>query len=431
MTRLRRGDLLPRVLQPPPGPRARRLGTRLARFEAPGINTLSADGVSLLWEEACGANVLDVDGNRYIDLTSGFGVAAVGHRHPRVVAAVRRQAGRLLHGLADVHAHPLRPRLARRLVRRAPVEDGRVYFAVSGSDAVEVALKTALLATGRAGILAFEPAYHGLTLGSLQASSRAAFRQPFAAHFHPGVHRLPFACPPDAVDRLLAREPEIGCVILEPVVGREGVLPPAAGWLPEIRRIALRHGVLLIADEIFTGFGRCGSWFAVDPEGVSPDLLCCGKALGGGLPLAAVIGERRWMSCWESDGEARHTGTFVANPLACAAGLAVLDVLSSHRLPQRATRLGARIAERLADWPERFEQVVACRGRGLLWGIELVAATCARRLVADLRRRGVLLLAGGPGGRVLQIVPPLVVTASQLELSLDLIESLLAEPSNQ
>ena len=171
MTRLARGDLLPKILTPPPGPRAQQLSRSLARWEAPGVNTLLAGAPNVLWQEAKGANVLDVDGNRFLDLTSGFGVAAVGHRHPRVVAAVRRQSGRLLHGLGDVQAHPLRVRLADRLRRRAPVDDAQVYFAISGADAVEVAIKTALLATGRPGIIAFDPAYHGVTLGAF--SNRA------------------------------------------------------------------------------------------------------------------------------------------------------------------------------------------------------------------------------------------------------------------
>ena len=169
------GDRLPRIVHPPPGPRARSLALDLARFEAPGVNTLApSPGAAppILWETALGANVHDVDGNRYVDLTSAFGVAAVGHRHPRIVAAVRRQAGRLLHGLGDIHAHPLRVELAGRLAGLAPLDEPQVYFAASGAEAVEIALKTALAATGRPGIVAFSPSYHGVTLGALCVTSR-------------------------------------------------------------------------------------------------------------------------------------------------------------------------------------------------------------------------------------------------------------------
>ena len=220
----------------------------------------------------------------------------------------------------------------------APVDEPQVFFAISGAEAVEIALKTALGATGRPGILAFEPSYHGLTLGALDVTSREEFRAPFAAHLHGHVRRLPFGGDLARVEEVLARE-EIGAVIVEPIVGREGVLIPPAGWLAGLAEICRQHGTLLIADEIFTGFGRTGPLFAVEHEGVRPDILCCGKALGGGLPIAAVIARRELFRCWETPGEARHTATFLANPLACAAALAALDVLREEDLPARAVRL--------------------------------------------------------------------------------------------
>jgi len=356
------GDQLPRIVHPPPGPRSRALALDLERLEAPGVNTVAGGAGAeppILWDTARGANVQDVDGNRYVDLTSGFGVAAVGHRHPRVVAAVRRQAGRLLHGLGDVHAHPLRVALAARLVGLAPVDEPQVFFAVSGAEAVEIALETALAATGRPGIVAFDPSYHGLTLGALAATSRPAFRAPFTAYLHPHVRRLPFGCPPAAVAAALASTagsaasagsaagspaaansgrpgpPEhsgtpgtsasgpAGAVLVEPIVGREGVLPPPPGWLAAVARLCREAGAVLIADEIFTGFGRTGRLFAVEAEGVRPDVLCCGKALGGGLPIAAVLARRSLFQVWSTPGEALRTSTFLANPVACAAALAV------------------------------------------------------------------------------------------------------------
>ena len=427
MPRLRSGDLLPRIVHPPPGPESRRLARQLARYEAPGINTLDAAGTTLVWEQARGSNVTDVDGNRFIDLTAGFGVAAVGHRHPAVVAAVRSQAGRLLHGLGDVHAHRLRGELARELVRVVPVPDPQVFFAVSGSDAVEVAIKTALLATGRRGILAFDPAYHGLSLGALQLTSRPAFRQPFVEHFHPHIQRLPFGCPFDEFDRWLQRNPDTACVVVEPIVGREGILIPPDGWLRELRRRCDKAGVLLIADEVLTGFGRTGSWFAVGAEGLEPDLLCCGKGLGGGLPIAAVVGTRQALSAWDLGGEAVHTGTFVANPLACAAALAVLGVLKSERLPRRAARLGNVMSRHLSTLPDHSDAVLAVRGRGLLWGLELRDRSVAHRLTRTLLHRGVLALVGGPEGRVLQLVPPLVIAETQLGVALEIVASAIDE----
>ncbi|MEA2563728.1 MAG: 4-aminobutyrate aminotransferase / (S)-3-amino-2-methylpropionate transaminase / 5-aminovalerate [Acidobacteriota bacterium] len=398
----------------PPGPRSRELSRRIAEVEAPGINTLtSAPGaVSLFWDEAEGAHVRDVDGNLYIDLTSGFGVAAVGHRHPRVVEAVRAQAGRLLHGLGDVHGHPLRVELAERLVKLAPVDDPQVFFSISGSEAVEIALKTAIAATGRSGIVAFEPSYHGMTMGSLAVTSRPGFREPFAAHLHGHVRRLPYGSP-------VKLENE-AAVLVEPIVGREGVILPPPGWLAELARLCRETGALLVADEIFTGFGRTGRLFAVQHEGVRPDLLCCGKALGGGLPIAAVLGRRSLFRCWETEGEALHTATFVANPVACAAALAVLDVIEEEDLAARAARMGEWVANRLSKWPG-----VAVRGRGLLWGIELPSAEIAKRWTVAALARGIILLAGGPEGRVAQIVPPLNIPEELLETALEILEETL------
>jgi 4-aminobutyrate aminotransferase-like enzyme len=426
ISRLRRGDLLPRIVTPPPGPRSRALSARLAQVEAPGINTLAGGRPALLWEEARGANVLDVDGNRYLDLTSGFGVAAVGHRHPRVVAAVRAQSGRLLHGLGDVGAHPLRVALASRLAALAPVGEPQVFFAVSGAEAVEIAIKTALAATGRAGVVAFDPSYHGVTLGALAATSRPEFRRPFLAHLHPHVTRLPFGCKPMAVERELARG-RTACVLVEPIVGREGVLLPPPLWLTTMATSCRRHGVPLVADEIFTGLGRTGRLWAVDGARVRPDLLCCGKALGGGLPIAAVVGRRDLMAAWETPGEALHTSTFVANPLACAAALAVLDVIETEQLVARAEALGKELVRpRVETWPQRWAAVREVRGTGLLWGIELTSRASAAAWVAAARHRGVLLLTGSPKGRVAQLVPPLTITPRQLTTALDLLELSLA-----
>jgi 4-aminobutyrate aminotransferase-like enzyme len=418
---------LAKIVVSPPGPRSRALAEELARLEAPGVNTIPC-GTGLeppiLWRDARGSIVHDVDGNRYLDLTSGFGVAAVGHRHPEVVRALRRQAGRLLHGLGDVHAHPLRVELAARLAGLAPVDDPQVFFAVSGAEAVEVALKTALAATGRPGIVAFTPSYHGLTLGALAVTSRPEFRAPFAPWLHSEVRRLPFGCPPATIAAALAGG-AAGALLLEPIVGREGVLLPPPGWVAAVAALCREAGTVLIADEIFTGFGRTGSLFAVEAEGARPDLLCCGKALGGGLPIAAVLGRRALFRAWETPGEALHTSTFLANPLACATALAVLGILERRRLPERAARLGRKVAARLSPWPSRHPAVRAVRGRGLLWGIELRSARSAARWVAAARRRGILLLAGGPEGKVAQIVPPLTIARAQLASALDLLEESL------
>lgn len=427
LARLERGDLLPAIVSAPPGPASRGLSAVLAGAEAPGINTLGPlDAPAVVWAEAVGANVLDVDGNRYVDLTSGFGAAAIGHRHPRVVAAIAAQAGKLVHGLGDVAAHPARIELARRLAALAPVDEPRVHFAVSGADAVEIALKTAFAATGRPGVLAFDPGYHGLTLGALAGTSRPAFRAPFAEHLTPHVTRVRFAAPVERIEAALGSG-RFGAVVVEPVIGREGVLVPPSGWLPALGAAARRHGALLIADEIFTGFGRTGRRFAVDRDGVRPDLICCGKALGGGLPIGAVLGERRWMEAWRTPGEALHTGTFVAHPLATAAALATLDVLDEERLVERAAALESPLAAGLGRLAASSPRVRAVRTVGALGALELARAEDAARLARALAARGVLVLAGGASGSVVQLAPPFVVTEAQLAAAFDAFASALDE----
>jgi 4-aminobutyrate aminotransferase-like enzyme len=417
---LTRGDLLPRLRTAVPGPRARALSRRLGALEAPGVNTVGG-GAALLWAAARGANVLDVDGNRFVDLTSGFGATLVGHRHPRVVAAVRRQAGVLLHGLGDVHAHPTRVALAARLVAHAPQQDAACYFAISGSDAVEVALKTALLATRRPGVLAFTGGYHGLTLGPLAAGGRPAFAAPFAAHLNRHVVHLPFGGPPAEIDRVLAAGTTsgapFGCVLVEPVQGRAGVLLPPRGWLRKLAALCRRHGALLVADEILTGGGRTGPFFAVTEDGVVPDLLCCGKAIAGGLPLAAVLASRALFAAWPAAGEALHTATFLAHPLACAAALATLELLDSTSLRAQATRLAALLAD-AAEALRRQPGIVAVRGRGLLWGIETADAGGAVAWSRRAMAAGVLALPAGDDGRVLELLPSALTTARQLAAAL-------------
>ncbi len=427
-SRLVRGDLSPRIVTPPPGPRSRALCIELDRHLAPGQSTVVGGEPALVWEEALGSNVLDVDGNLFVDLTAGFGVAAIGHRRAEILGAIAHQGARLIHALGDVAAHPARVELARRLALWAPIakekDEIQTFFAVSGAEAIEIALKTSLAATGKPGVIAFDPGYHGLTLGALAVSSRPLFRAPFVAHLHSHVERFPFGGPLGPLAKRLGRG-DIGAVIFEPVVGREGVLFPPSGWLASLAELGRSAGALLIADEIFSGFGRTGHRFAVEAEGVRPDLLCCGKALGGGLPIAAVLANRQTFGAWITPGEALHTATFAAHPLACAAALATLDILEQENLPDRAFAHGETLLPRLSKWPSRFAPVAAARGRGLLWGIELRSALEAKRLVAGALGRGVLLLAGGPRGNVAQIAPPLTITSKQLERSLDLIESVL------
>jgi 4-aminobutyrate aminotransferase-like enzyme len=387
----------------------------------------------VFWEEARGANVRDADGNEYLDLSAAFGVALAGHAHPRIVERVAAQAGSLMHGMGDVH--PSAPKLAllERLTALAPWPDARAVLATSGSDAVEVALKTALLATGRAGVVALAGGYHGLTLGALAATDRELFRRPFERRLYQGVARTRFPTERDkpavlqtaldAVERALAKPTggdPVGAVIVEPIQGRAGVRVPAPGFLAGVAERARAAGALVIADEVLTGIGRTGAMFAHEHFGLVPDLLCVGKALGGGMPLSACLAPARVMDAWPpSEGEAIHTSTFLGHPVACAAALAFLDVLVDEGLIERARVLGKLLLGGLTAGLDGVDEVVEVRGRGLLIGIELAAAGSAVAVAERALQAGLIVLPAGERGEVLELAPPAVLTEAQADHAVD------------
>jgi len=409
----------PRTLPPAlataiPGPRSCALAERLAHVESRNVTCL--EPAPIFWERAAGANVWDVDGNRFIDLGAGFGVANTGHAHPRVLAAVREQSGRLLHGMGDVHPSAVKVELLERLAALFPGgAAARAVLGSSGSDAVEIALKTAQLASGRAGVVAFEGAYHGLSLGALDATFRAAFREPFAARL---PHATVFARFGDAADAARAARDAripIGAVLVEPIQGRGGERIPPDGFLAALRALCDREGWLLIADEVYTGFGRTGRWFACEHEGVAPDLLCVGKGLASGMPISACIGTRAVMDAWPpSRGEALHTQTFLGHPPGCAAALASIAVIEEEKLVARAAELGdaalAQLRARLAD----RGGVADVRGRGLLLAVECDTRERSLRACGEALQRGVIVVPSGDDGRVIAITPPLSIDADAL-----------------
>lgn len=450
------GDQLPRLTTRIPGPASVALGRRLARVESRNITRIDAGG-PIFWAEAAGANIVDVDGNRYIDLTAGFGVAAAGHSNAAVVDAIGRQAARLAHAMGDVHPAEAKVELLERLAHLTPGELGVAILSANGSDAVEAALKTAVMASGRPGVVAFEGGYHGLGYGALAVTGIEGFRAPFARQLYPGVRFAPFPSEPssgspgpeggldddgaatgdgrgvtstaeslDVVRRRILESPHtadpVGAVIVEPIQGRAGIRVPPPGFLPALRDLCSELGVLLILDEIYTGLGRTSRWFACEHEEVVPDLLVVGKSLAGGLPLSAVVGTPAVMDAWPaSTGEAIHTSTFLGNPVTCAAALAQLREIEERGLVERARHLGERLASRLDEWLREREWAASHRGMGLMRALSLAGADARQRAaaVADAAlRRGVLVL---PEGDALAFTPPLVITEAQLDCALDIV----------
>ncbi|HVY70431.1 MAG TPA: aspartate aminotransferase family protein, partial [Verrucomicrobiae bacterium] len=371
--------------------RSRQVLDLLRDYESRNVTFVDPDGCwPIVWESASGVHVRDVDGRRYLDLTAAFGVAAAGHANPRVTQAARRQMTRLLHAMGDVHPHELKARLARELSRitferwSGPKNRirGKTIFCNSGFEAVEAALKTAMLATGKPGVIAFEGAYHGLGYGALNATHRAHFRGPFEPQLGRFGHFVTFP-PLDRPDSLgalestlakLFRRRAIGAILVEVVQARGGINVPPAGFLPLLRHVCDRSGALLIVDEIYTGFGRTGAWFACEHYNVMPDMVCLGKALTGGFPLSACVGRADLMdAAWPAaTGEAIHTSTFVGHPVGCAMALEQIAEIRRLELVNRSAALGKvllRELERVASNVSGYE--VGARGLGLMAGLEL------------------------------------------------------------
>lgn len=409
-------DLLPLLKTKIPGPKSRDLAGQLRRYESRNITYVS-ERWPVFWERAAGANVWDVDGNRYVDLTAGFGVASVGHGNARVVAALQAQAGKLMHAMGDVHPNGLKLQLAQELVEltfgRWNKSEGRVIFANSGAEAVEAALKTAVMHTKRPGVIAFEGAYHGLTYGALDTTWRADFRTHFTKQLGHFTAHVPFGKLPE-----VSNIRTFGAVIVEPIQGRGGIVVPPDDFLPKLREFCDEHSLVLIFDEIYTGFCRTGKWFACEHWSVVPDVVCVGKAMAGGFPISACVGRAEVMDSWpESNGEAIHTSTFLGNPLGCAAALAAIGEMKRLKLDARSRELGGWLQKRL-------EKIGKVRGKGLMLGVEFGNAV---PLVEKLLQRGVLALPEGNHGEILGVTPPLVITKQQLNYCVEVLTELARE----
>jgi 4-aminobutyrate aminotransferase-like enzyme len=423
-------DRLERLVSAVPGKRTAELAASLRSYESRNVTYL-ADDFPVFWESASGATVTDVDGNRYIDCTAAFGVANVGHCNPRVVEAIAEQAQRLLHGMGDVYPTALRVRLFERLAGILPPELAKSLLSTTGSEAIEAALKTAMLFTGKARFAAYRGGYHGLSFGALAVGGIERFRKPFAAALAAEPLLLDYPregaiTAQEAIEEartLLSPHGDIAALVIEPIQGRAGCIVPPAGYLAAVRALCDELQIVMIVDEIFTGFGRTGDWFAIDRDGVVPDILCLGKALASGFPMSAAIGRKRIMDAWPiSDGEALHTSTYLGNPLGCAAALATIAELQRRELPARAAKLGVQLGRRLAALRSQ-PNVVDVRGRGLLWGVELNDSATAAAVVKRSLSRGILTLQSGADGATISISPPLVIGENQLARSIDILQA--------
>ncbi len=367
----------------------------------------------LVLEHGNGAWVWDVDGRRFLDLVGGIAVNALGHNHPALVAAVSKQAGQLVH-VSNFFTSVPQVELAERLLSLAAAPEGSaVFFCNSGAEAVEAGIKLARR-TGRTGILAAEGAFHGRTTGALALTHKPAYREPFEPLI-PGVTHVPWG---DADALRAAVTEETSAVVLEPVQGEAGVRRGDPAYLQVAREVTAAAGALLLLDEVQTGVGRTGSWFAFQQAGVVPDAVTLAKGLGGGVPIGALVTFGPQVSRLLGPGQ--HGSTFGGNPLACAAGLAVLDTIDAEGLLEHARQAGEHLERRVLGLGH--PEVTGVRGAGLLRAITL-AGDHAPAVVALARDAGFLVNAVAPDA--VRLAPPLVVTTEQLDLFVDALPGLL------
>jgi 4-aminobutyrate aminotransferase/(S)-3-amino-2-methylpropionate transaminase len=428
---------------PIPGPKSKALSERRSKAVPRGLSHATPIYVA----KTEGAILEDVDGNRYIDLAGGIGCLNTGHRAPGVLTAIERQLDKFLHTCVQVTPYECYVRLAERLNEVTPGKfPKKTLFVNTGAEAVENAVKIARAATGRPGIIAFEDAFHGRTMMALSLTSKT---HPYKAGFQPfpgEVYRIPFAycyrcsysltypscdlyCArhlEDTFKRVVAAE-GVAAVIAEPVLGEGGFVAPPLDYFRTLVDICHKHGVLFIADEVQSGFGRTGALFASERYGIEPDILVTAKSIGGGLPLGAITGRAEIM---DAPGPGGLGGTFAGNPVACEAALAVLDMFEQQDLNARAQSLGDHFEKRAREWQKRWPIIGEVRGLGAMQAVELVQSPDKREPAADETKQimqycyehGVITISAGSYGNVIRLLMPLVITDGQMDEALDVLE---------
>lgn len=435
---------LPAVVTPLPGPRAQSI---IARDEAI-LSPSYTRPYPLVAGRGDGAMIEDVDGNRFLDLNAGIAVVATGHCHPRVVAAIRRQAERLIHMSGTDFYYESMVTLAEKLASLVPGNARRrVYFGNSGTEAVEAALKMARHHTGRQQFIAFFGSFHGRTMGSLSLTGSKNIQKRGFSPLMPGVHHVPYpncyrcdfrrtpdTCAveclrhiEDVVIRHVVPAEEIAAIFVEPVQGEGGYVVPPKRFFEELQSLAQRHRILLVFDEIQSGMGRTGRMFAAEHFDAVPDIITIAKGIASGLPLSATVARAEIMD-WKPGA---HASTFGGNPVSVAAALATIELLEQD-LIDNASRIGAHMRARMGDWPRRFPIVGEVRGLGLMIGIEIVHDQTTKERAPALRdrmetlafERGLLIL--GCGQNSLRLCPPLVISKDQADFAIDTLEECLA-----
>ena len=411
-----------------PGPRSAEILARKERVVAEPLSIY----LPLVIAEGRGATLTDVDGNTFVDFAGGVGCMNVGHSHPRVVEAVRDQAERFTHTDFTVLPYENYVGLAERLLALAPISgETRAAFFNSGAEAIENSIKFARAYTKRPAVIAFEGAFHGRTLLALSLTSKTHPYKAGLGPFAPETYRVPFA-DLDALEyafKTRVAAEDVAAIVLEPVQGEGGFLVPPREFVQGLRKLCDEQGIVLVADEVQTGFCRTGTTFAIEQFGIEPDLIVIAKSVAAGLPLSGVLGRADIMN---APGDSAVGGTYVGNPVAIAAAHAVLDVIAEEALNERAQAIGETIRARMESWRERFEAVVDVRGLGAMLAIALERggkpdADLATAVAEGAARRGLLLLKAGIYSNCIRVLVPLVIADAELDEALDVWEEALTE----
>jgi 4-aminobutyrate aminotransferase / (S)-3-amino-2-methylpropionate transaminase / 5-aminovalerate transaminase len=422
-----------------PGPRSQEILQRKALVIADPLSIY----IPVVIDHGDGATLTDVDGNTFLDFTGGVGCLNVGHANPRVTEAVQEQAARFLHTDFTIVPYELYVTVAERLVATVPISGPvKAAFFNAGTEAVENAVKFARAHTKRAAVIAFEGGFHGRTLLSLSLTSKTHPYKAGLGPFAPDVYRVPFAQDyrgPSAGEALAALEralvtqvaaESVAAIVIEPVQGEGGFVVAPPEFLAGVRKLCTDNGIVLVVDEVQTGFGRTGKLWGIEHYDVEPDLMCVAKSIAGGLPLSGVLGRAEIM---DAPGDSAIGGTYVGNPVAQAAALAVLDVFEEDGLVERAAQLGDAMHERMLAWQQRWAEIGDVRGLGAMLAIELVedpatktpAPELATKVVEAAAERGLLLLKSGIYSNCIRVLVPLVITDGQLDEALGVWEDAL------
>ena len=406
-----------------------------ANFISDGVGSTTTNYI----ESARGALLRDVEGREFIDFAGGIGVMNIGHCHPKVVAAVQEQAAKLMHTCFMVNPYESAVKLAEKLCRIAPGDTPKkTAFLSSGAEAVENAVKIARYYTKRPAIIVFENGYHGRTLLTMTMTSKVKPYKFGFGPFAPEIYRMPFGdvTGPEKLQDFFIKQvnPEaVAAVVAEPVQGEGGFIAPPPGYFQELAKICRDNGILFVADEIQSGMGRTGKMFAIEHWGVEPDLITVAKSLAAGMPLAAVVGKAEIMDAVHAWGLG---GTYGGNPVACAAGLAVLEVFEEENMLAKSVALGEKLQARFEKWQQQFDIVGEIRGLGAMLGLELVkgknrepAADEAKQLTSFCLAKGLMLLSCGSYGNIIRVLAPFVITDEQLEKGFGILEEGLAHIS--